>query len=70
MPSLRNGEYQAVALAEPRTCKAQSIAKTDSPTCAIRLLSRGLMFIFESTRKLKGPTNYKTNYKLIRQIFV
>jgi hypothetical protein len=31
MPSLHNGEYQAVALAVPRTCKAQSIAKMDSP---------------------------------------
>lgn len=66
MPSLRNGEYHVVALAEPRTCKAQSIAKTDSPIRAIWLPSLGSMVIFESTRKLKGPTIYKTNYKHIK----
>lgn len=49
------GEYQATAFAEPRTCKAYSMANTGSSTHICQSLFFQSISTPESTLKLKGP---------------
>jgi len=55
------GEYHAVAFAEPRTLRAQSIAKMGSSTRTKWSWLLGSKATEDSTRKLKGPTICRKN---------
>lgn len=61
------GEYQATALAEPRTCSAYSKANTGSSTRIFQSWFFSSTATPESTLKLKGPAICK---KLQRQFKV